>query len=1502
MTRMLVTLAVALALLGPAQPHTASAANPAAEGHAFEAATSKQSVKWVHLPSETKPGKGGPQRYIVQFEDQPVPLYRGGISGLAPVNVGSGKRLNTRSAAASAYVAHLQKNQSDMLASMRAEVGNIQVDRKYQYALNAVAVTMTEAAARKVRALPGVRLVERDRAVTPDTADSPTFIGANQVWDGSATGIPYQGEGMVIGIIDGGINHDHPSFAATGDDGYTVTNPLGSGNYLGECLSYPGLCNDKLIGAYTFLASQPSTPPDEILLPGDAPSTDTDGHGSHTASTAAGNVIYDVALPDADGNPSSVVFPRISGVAPHANVIAYKVCAPSCYFSDIVAAVDQAIADGVVDVLNHSIGTASGSPWNSSQAQAFLAARAAGIFVANSAGNDGPDAGSAAVAGSAPWIAGVAATTHDRTYPAKQLEQLMGGDTTPPSDITGRSLSGSITGSIVYARDYPTANGSENDTEPEQCLAPFPAGTFTSDQIVLCDRGTIARVAKGQNVRDGGAGGFILGNIDGGATSLDDDPHVIPSIHISAADANAVRAWLSSGTGHTGTITAVDAAIYDPAAGDHVAEFSSRGPYTGFDILAPNTAAPGVNILAAGAELTAGQIDLIHQLYDPDLWESVPGSFGQISGTSMASPHIAGTAALIKGSHPDWTDAEVLSAIMTTGTYDLVKEDGVTPADSHDIGGGRVQVAAAVNAGLLLDETASNFQAADPELNGDPSSLNVAGLVQDRCVLTCTWTRTVTAAVDGSWDATGYDPWVTVTPASFSLAAGETQEIEVTVDAANLPADAWSFSRAVLTPSSSGVPTTQMPLAVVPATGELPDSVDLAASRDAGSQLFTDITAVQVTGFNVKIYEPAKVEAMSFALPGDSDNGSAFDDLTDGVAVVLKDVPAGSQRAVFEVLNSESPDLDLFVGVVIDPSNPVDESLLVCVSATGTALESCDLDADFLDLLRSILGTDDLKFFAVIQNWAPSSPTAVDAFEFAATSVGGNEATSLFAEGPPGAVPPLEPFDVRFFWDLPSMQGDRYISVTEWYGDAARAQLLGKVPLQFDRGVDDVTLLTDAGGPVDAGQPVTFTAAIQPNFTPEDRTYAVKVPIPWGLKVDPATINEGGVFDGHSVRWNVTQESLLGKEGSYVVSTDADNPYCDTGFGGYVNLSDFGIMPQASITGDTFTATFFGSQDPIDFYGTPKSGGLTVTDDGFGFFNSSPGSTPWVNQAIPDPAEPNDLLAPLWADWFINYDNGSGGRIRGITAATAGSGLSVIEWDGVEYYPGDGTYPIAADFEIVMYSTVDPLYPEFIFAYDNVDADFADLLQSYGLITTGVESGTGTSASDYQGAITNGLMVCFDYQGPDKSPRPLSFSAAAHPILHGQTITVTEKDMVDNPGSRSASSSVQLEINQLPYVFRGFIGLHDGKKINRHRAHSVPVSFRLYDPVAWWHIVWNADATVEVTDADGNVVASGDARFRWFGLRYEYSWRIHGLPRGDYTITAHLDDGTSHSVTVELVH
>src|SRR5690606_34361305 len=205
-------------------------------------------------------------------------------------------------------------------------------------------------------------------------------------------------------------NPSNPSFAGTvpvedGGDGYEHTNPLGEGVYLGICdpantdqYDERFACNDKLIGAWDFS--------------GDGP-FDADGHGSHTASTVAGNQVDAVVT-----GPSGISDTRtISGVAPHANLIAYDVCnMDGCSMAATTATIDQATADGV-DVINYSIGSwLPSAAWSDPDTLGFLNARAAGIFVATAAGNDGPWAESIGAPADIPWVTAVAASTHDRSY------------------------------------------------------------------------------------------------------------------------------------------------------------------------------------------------------------------------------------------------------------------------------------------------------------------------------------------------------------------------------------------------------------------------------------------------------------------------------------------------------------------------------------------------------------------------------------------------------------------------------------------------------------------------------------------------------------------------------------------------------------------------------------------------------------------------------------------------------------------------------------------------------------------------------------------------------------------------------------------------------------------------------------------------------------------------------------------------------------------------------
>ena len=397
---------------------------------------------------------------------------------------------------------------------------------------------------------------------------------------------------------------------------------------------------------------------------------DNNGHGSHTATTAAGNADVQAGF---NGIPLAIV----NGIAPRAHVVAYKVCFTvptgqgSCYQSDSVAAIQQAIEDGV-DVLNFSIGGGN-NPYSDPVELAFLDAYEAGIFVAASAGNDGPAAESTGHRG--PWVTTVAASTTDRSFQGS-------------ADVASGSDSLNVTGASVMG-PVPTAPVVLNTADP-LCLNPAAAGTFAG-QIVVCQRGNNARVAKGFNVLQGGAVGMILYNPT--LNSLNADTHYLPALHIDEVQGAALVAFLTGHVGTTGSLSG-GASVLDPSTGDIMAAFSSRGgPGQTLGISKPDITGPGVNILAGQTPKLA-----VSDASPPDQL------FQIISGTSMSSPHIAGSAALLlKQLHPDWTPGQIKSALMTTATVDgLLKEDGVTPATPFDLGSGRVDLSEAGRPGPHL--------------------------------------------------------------------------------------------------------------------------------------------------------------------------------------------------------------------------------------------------------------------------------------------------------------------------------------------------------------------------------------------------------------------------------------------------------------------------------------------------------------------------------------------------------------------------------------------------------------------------------------------------------------------------------------------------------------------------------------------------------------------------------------------------------------------------------
>ncbi len=373
--------------------------------------------------------------YIVSFDEPAAPLFRGFQAkdgrrpALAPVSIAvTGQaKYDPQRPEAEAYLTYIGGLREQRLDAAAAVLGRDLVPKfVYEHALNGVALDLTPAEAEALAGMPGIRAVTPDFERFTQTDRGPDWIKAPSVWNGTA-GVTSRGEGVVIGIIDSGINPSHVSFSATAG-GYTHTNPKGA--LLGWCATSANAsrCNTKLIGLYDFVGggSNGTT----------SFTADPDGHGTHVAGTAGGNPVTSVF------GPTPV---DVSGVAPRANIISYRGCGStpssrSCgpnSGSALLAAINRAVQDQV-DVINYSIGGGASDPWLTlggtvnSDVEAFLAAREAGIVVAAAAGNDGPDPGSHSSPANAPWVLGVASVTHDRTGAGDRLATSSGrGPVTP---------------------------------------------------------------------------------------------------------------------------------------------------------------------------------------------------------------------------------------------------------------------------------------------------------------------------------------------------------------------------------------------------------------------------------------------------------------------------------------------------------------------------------------------------------------------------------------------------------------------------------------------------------------------------------------------------------------------------------------------------------------------------------------------------------------------------------------------------------------------------------------------------------------------------------------------------------------------------------------------------------------------------------------------------------------------------------------------------------------
>jgi len=565
---------------------------------------------------------------------------------------------------------------------------------------------------------------------------------------------------------------------------------------------------------------------------------DDSGHGSHTASTAAGNAGVAAEIFGIDRGV-------VSGIAPRARVIAYKGLGELGGFgSDLAAAIDQAVADGV-DVINYSIG--GGAGLTGPDDIAFLFAADAGVFVAASAGNSGPGGATIGSPGNVPWLTTVGASTQDRTFQGS-------ASSSDGWEFFGASITGSTAG------EFPLVDSAAAGSE--LCVPGELDPAAVSGKVVLCLRGAIARVAKSRAVYEAGGVGMILYNPTD-TQALVTDNHWLPSVHINLTDGLAIKDYIA---GSADPVAAVNGGVPVEVDAPWMADFSSRGPNpVGSDIIKPDVTAPGVNVLAAASpahyeEGAQGQL------------------FQSISGTSMSSPHVAGLYALIKQVHPDWSAAAAKSALMTTAYQDVLKEDGVTKADPFDFGAGHVDPSGRARAngslfkpGLVYDAGFLEYLGfacdAAPELFSDPvgtcalleslgiptdaSDLNLASIGIAELPGSQTVTRTVTSVASRTltWRSSMKGPFgfdVTVSPKVMTLAPGETKSYTVTFTAnEDAQVGRWRFGSLTW---KAGPHVAFSPIAVNASLFSAPDSVsgtgeDGSASFDVQFGYTGDYTA-----------------------------------------------------------------------------------------------------------------------------------------------------------------------------------------------------------------------------------------------------------------------------------------------------------------------------------------------------------------------------------------------------------------------------------------------------------------------------------------------------------------------------------------------------------------------------------------------------------------------------------------------------------------------------------